>query len=59
VEKAMKIGNLIKWEANERYGIVVDIGEKIVSIAWIGYTDLQPSVYYLGSLIVNTFRVIG
>ena len=55
----MKIGNLIKWEATERYGIVLDIGEKMVTIAWIGYTDIQPSVYYLGSLLANTFQVIG
>ena len=55
----MKIGNLIKWDATERYGIVLDMGEKMVTISWIGFTDVEPSVYYLGSLLTNTFRVIG
>jgi hypothetical protein len=54
----MNIGNLIKWNATERYGIVIDVDDKVVTIAWIGYLDLQPSAYYLGSL-TNTFRVIG
>lgn len=54
----MNIGNLIKWDATERYGIVLDIGEGMVTIAWIGYFDFEPSKYYLGSLLTNTFRVI-
>jgi hypothetical protein len=58
VAKDMNIGNLIKWDATERYGIVIDVDDKVVTIAWIGYFDLLPSDYYLGSL-KNTFRVIG
>jgi hypothetical protein len=58
VEKAMKIGNLIKWEANERYGVVVDVGNNMVSIYWIGY-QFDPIKYYQNSLLVNTFQVIG
>jgi len=54
----MKIGNLIKWEANERYGIVVDVGDNMVSISWIGY-QFDPIKYYQNSLLVNTFQVIG
>jgi len=53
----MKIGNLIKWEASERYGIVTNVDDKTVSIYWLGY-DVD-SICYLGSLLVNTFRVIG
>jgi len=54
----MNIGNLIKWDATERYGIVIDVDDKVVTIAWIGYFDLLPDYYLLGSL-KNTLRVIG
>jgi len=55
----MNIGNLIKWDATERYGIVIDVDDKVVTIAWIGYFDLLPSDYYLLGSLKNTFRVIG
>jgi len=55
----MNIGNLIKWDATERYGIVIDVDDKVVTIAWIGYFDVEPYDYYLLGSLKNTFRVIG